>query len=79
MKKNAVTVFITFVFVSLSVVSLYANAKLLTQHKAVTDGAKKITSCNDCHNATTKVEKKKGINYKPVLKTKSCAGKGCHK
>lgn len=79
MKKNFMKMLVTFCFVSFSIVSLNANAKFLAQHKAITDGAKKITTCNDCHNATTKIEKKKGTAYKPVLKSKSCAGKGCHK
>jgi hypothetical protein len=78
-KKNVMITIFAFVFISFSVASVFANAKLLTQHKAVTNGAKKITTCNDCHNPTTKIDKKKGANYKPVLKTKSCAGKGCHK
>ena len=37
------------------------------------------TKCADCHNDTTKLEKKKGADYKALLKTPSCAGQGCHK
>jgi hypothetical protein len=78
-KKNVMISIFTLVFVSFTVASVFANAKLLTQHKAIANGAKKITNCNDCHNTTTKIDKKKGAAYKPVLKSKSCAGKGCHK
>ena len=79
MKKNVLISFFTIVFISFAVASVFANAKLMSQHKAVGNGFKKIASCNDCHNPTTKIDKKKGTAYKPVLKTKSCAGKGCHK
>ena len=78
MKKHVMISIFTLVFVSFTVASVFANAKLLTAHKGY-NGAKKITNCNDCHNAATKIDKKKGAAYKPVLKSKSCAGKGCHK
>jgi hypothetical protein len=64
--------------VLLSAISLMANAKLFSAHKGYT-GFKAITKCNDCHNDTTKLEKKKGQNFKGILKSASCAGKGCHK
>ncbi|HRZ27823.1 MAG TPA: hypothetical protein P5346_15790 [Spirochaetota bacterium] len=58
--------------------ALFANAKLQTAHKGY-KGFKAITKCADCHNDTTKLEKKKGADYKALLKTPSCAGQGCHK
>lgn len=79
MKKSLITVIASFCLVAFGIVAVNANPKLLTQHKAITNGDKKVASCNDCHNAVTKLEKKKGAAYKPLLKSKSCAGKGCHK
>jgi hypothetical protein len=64
--------------VLLSAISLIANAKIFSAHKAY-QGFKAITRCADCHNDETKLEKKKGQDYKGILKTASCAGKGCHK
>jgi hypothetical protein len=60
-----------------STLSLVANVDIFKKHKDL-NGAVKIKSCNDCHNATTKLEKKKGQNYKALWKTRSCTGKGCH-
>ncbi len=78
MKKNVMISIFALLFISFAVGSVFANAGLLTKHKGYT-GAKKITNCNDCHAGAAKIEKKKGADYKKVLKTKSCAGKGCHK
>ncbi len=64
--------------VILSAITIMANTKLMTAHKAY-KGARAITKCGDCHNNTTKLEKKKGQNYKALFKTASCAGQGCHK
>jgi len=58
--------------------SVMANSKLMMSHKKI-KGAIQIAKCTDCHNAVTKIEKKKGQDYKAVLKTPSCAGAGCHK
>jgi len=77
-KKNVLISVFTLVFVSFAIGTVFANAGLLTKHRGYT-GAKKITNCNDCHAGAAKIEKKKGTNYKKVLKSKSCAGKGCHK
>ncbi len=79
MKKVKIASLSAFVLVAFSASMLFANPKLLTQHKAVTGADKKIASCNDCHNAKTRLEKKKGQNYKALFKTASCAAKGCHK
>jgi len=78
MKKTALVSASVFVIVAFTVVSLFANAKILKQHKEV-KASKTVTKCADCHNDVTKLEKKKGTNYKPLYKTKSCSGDGCHK
>lgn len=62
----------------MSAVALQANSKLLKSHKEV-KGAITISKCADCHNDKTKLEKKKGVDYKALLKTPNCAGAGCHK
>ena len=62
----------------LSAASLMANSKLLKAHKGY-KGAKTISKCADCHNETTKLERKKGQDYKAIQTTSSCAGAGCHK
>ena len=79
MKKFILISLSAFMLITLNNLNLYSNVKILQQHKAITDTSKKISSCNDCHNTTTKLEKKKGANYKALYKTASCAGKGCHK
>jgi hypothetical protein len=73
-----ITAALIFAMVVFSAASLFANAKLLTAHKGY-KGFKAITKCADCHNDATKLEKKKGIDYKATLKTPNCSGQGCHK
>lgn len=62
----------------LTAVSLQANTKLLKAHKEV-KGKITIAKCADCHNDKTKLEKKKGLDFKALLKTPNCAAEGCHK
>ena len=62
----------------LATVSLQANTKLMKLHKEVKGGIA-ITKCTDCHNDKTKLEKKKGADYKALLKTPDCSAQGCHK
>ncbi len=79
MKKRLAIVLPTLFVFCFASVALFANAKLLKQHKEVKGAAKKIATCNDCHNTKTKLEKKKGKNFKALYKTNSCNGAGCHK
>jgi len=79
MKKRSV-----FLVSSLLVISalspIFANVKIFKQHKVlVRDGKKIVKNCKYCHNDKTAIKKKKKQNYKKVLKSKSCSGKGCHK
>ncbi len=74
--KKITALLITGIFL-FTAASLMANVKLQNAHKAY-KGAITITKCADCHNDKTKLEKKKGQNFKHLYKTPSCAGKGCH-
>ncbi|PKL35419.1 MAG: hypothetical protein CVV44_21675 [Spirochaetae bacterium HGW-Spirochaetae-1] len=75
--KKGIVVLTSCIFL-FAAVSLFANGKLMTAHKNY-KGFKVIAKCTDCHNTTTKLEKKKGQDFKALLKTANCAGAGCHK
>ena len=79
-RKVLISVFTATIALCFLGISVYGNVDIFNQHKTFKSKGKiLITSCKSCHNNDTKLDQKKGRDYKKLYKTRSCKAPGCHK